>query len=142
MAQEEIVIRQYEPQSDKAFIASSWLKSYKGESSFAAGIPTALFFQMHGELVNRILDKHSTVTLVAACKEDRDVIIGYAVYEKIGSHEVIHYVYVKRAFNGLGICKMLLDCRTKIVYSSHMTKSGKGVADKRGIQYCPYYIFK
>lgn len=140
MAQEEIVIRQYQP-ADRAFITNSWLKSYKDESNFAKGIPSPLYYEWHGEIVNRILDRDSATTLIAASQSDDDVIIGYSVTEKIHLKTVIHYVYVKRAFNGLGICKMLLDVAQKIEYSSHMTRSGMGLADKMKIKYCPYYLF-
>ena len=137
--EESIVIRETRP-DDKPFILNSWLKSYKDESLFAAEIRNDIYYKWHNEIIQRILERGTTKILVAASKEDSDVIAGYLVTEKIRGYDIAHYVYVKRAFNGLGICKLLFQI-SPLKYTSHMTRAGRPVAEKAGIIYVPYFLF-
>lgn len=136
--EESIVIREYRL-DDRPFILNSWLRSYK-ESLFAAEIRDNIYYKWHGEIIHKILERGTTKVLIAASREDSDVIVGYLVTERIRGYDIAHYVYVKRAFNGLGICKLLFELGP-LKYASHMTKAGRPVAEKAGLIYVPYFLF-
>ena len=136
--EESIVIREYRL-DDRPFVLNSWLKSYK-DSLFATEVRDNIYYKWHSEIIHRILERGTTKTLIAASKEDSDVIVGYLVTEKIRGYDIAHYVYVKRAFNGLGVCKLLFQLyRPK--YTSHMTRAGRSIAEKAGLIYVPYFLF-
>ena len=137
---EEIVIREFRTE-DIPFITNSWLTSFRDQSFFTRDIPKHIYFKCHGELASRILQRHTSLTLVAASKEDSDIIIGYLVTEKTRGYDIVHYVYVKRAFNGLGICKLLFGAAGEFEYASHLTRSGKSLIEKLDLKYCPYLLF-
>lgn len=136
--EESIVIRGYRL-DDKPFILNSWLQSYK-ESRFAEDLSNSIYYKWHGEIIERILDRETTQVFIAASREDSDVIAGYLVTEKIRGFDIAHYVYVKRAFNGLGLCKLLFGLSTP-KYASHITRAGKPILQKTGLIYVPYFIF-
>lgn len=133
---EEIKIRNLRAE-DKPFIINSWLKSYK-EQPFAKDIPKDIYYKFHSEIIRDILNRETTKVLLAVATEDEDVIVGYVVLEE-GRINIFHYIYVKRAFNNLGIAKRLIkESGIKKGYATHLTKSGKPFIDKSGLIYNPY----
>lgn len=131
-----IIIREFRLE-DRAFVYNSWLKSYR-DSAFANEIAADIYFKWHAELIQRILDKAKI--FIAAASEDSDVILGYLVTERKSGKNIVHYVYVKRAFNGLGICRLLFNLIGPIEYASHITKSGKPIIDRMNLKYVPYFM--
>ena len=87
---------------DRAFVLSSWLRSYRYGSSFGRSFRNAEFFPGHHDVAERVLARSSTV--VAHLPDSPGVILGFLVHEPA----VLHYVYVKEQFRRLGIAWTLL----------------------------------
>lgn len=129
---------------DFNFVISTWLKSYKSSSYFAKRIRNSIFFFYHHEVVSRLLSREDTKVFIACDLVDPNVIYGYLVQ---GSHEgvdLVHYVYVKSAFRGLGIARSLTAAAPlnldRFVFS-HWTFSTDGLVDKLpGGTYIPYLL--
>lgn len=102
-----IAVRPYRHDTDQAFIYSTWLRNYKHSSYFAKRIKPAIFFAGHHKLVDHILSKPTTTTLIAHPRNDEDTILGYMVCEAL-STPVVHFVFVKEAFRKMGVARALL----------------------------------
>ena len=130
---------------DLSFILSSWLNSYCDSSEFAKGIPRETYFSEHRKVVEHIVARPSVTVLVAVAPDTEDVILGYVVFEqrKLDTN-IIHYIYVKRAFGVFGIAKELFAALPfgldKQVFASHMTYKGKRLILKYGLTYSPYML--
>src|ERR1017187_6255259 len=82
-------------EADKAFIFSTWLRSFRHFSYFAKRIKNHIFYKWHHELVSRAIGRETCTTLVAHQKDDRDLICGYIVFEDWDDFDVLHFAYVK-----------------------------------------------
>lgn len=103
---EEIAIRGMEPR-DLNFILATWLNCYR-HAAFTRHIPNAVYFEWHERVIKRILDRGSD-TYVAVLKEDPLVILGYLVLERYTDRTpILHFAYVKSAFQKMGILGKLL----------------------------------
>jgi len=91
--------------SDKEFILSSWLKSFRN-SDLSNFIPNDLYYTYHGNIVKSCLLR--SLATVACNPEDEDQVYGYLVYELLGDIFIIHYVYTKNIFRDCGIAKHML----------------------------------
>lgn len=87
-------------ESDKSFILSSWLRSYRHCPD--SNLADVFFFGAYRPIAEYLLAK-CTVEVVTPEGKD-DLILGYAVYEP----GVVHWVYVKKDFRKNGIAKMLI----------------------------------
>lgn len=99
---EGYVIRAGAP-SDVPFIFSTWLRGYR-RSSFARPIPSATFFSIHHQVIERILSRPSTQVYVACAPDDHDSILAYVVSEP----QVLHWLYTKMLYRGHGLAKALI----------------------------------
>jgi GNAT superfamily N-acetyltransferase len=97
-----VVFRESKPE-DRAFIYSSWLRSYR-DSEFARSLSTDIYFHGHRQVLERILDRATTI--VACDPEDPDHIYGWLCHE-MGYPPILHYVYVKHPYRGMGLGKQL-----------------------------------
>lgn len=134
---EEIVIRDYLPFVDDAFIFDSWMRSYYGQSAATLYIPRVEFNLHQPKVIAKLLSRSQIK--MAVKNDDNDLIIGYAVYEK--PVNALHYIYVKEAFRGFGICRELIHQSgfaqgTKV---THLTMKGRSIALRRGFIYSPYF---
>lgn len=138
---ESLVIRPVEAE-DRPFILNSWLNSYFDGSSFARLIPRSVFFPFHKRLILSLLDRASVTGLVVTSKEDPELLYGYGIFELLPDYQVVHYLYVKRAFGKLGIASQLVDDArfTGKVYCTHSTGAGSHLIRKKDLIYCPYLI--
>jgi hypothetical protein len=100
----KILLRTNKP-ADTHYIYNSWLVSYRN-SDFARHMPNDVYYNHHKLLIGALLSR--SITTVACNPEDEDQIYGYAVYENV-SVPILHFIYVKYAFRGFGIEKMLID---------------------------------
>lgn len=91
--------------SQRNFIKSTWLKSFfLGRSAFCENISPDVFYNEHGDLVDKILDRASV--LVAQSKDSPEVTVGYQIFEL---PNIIHYSYVRHKFKRYGIAKALFE---------------------------------
>lgn len=107
----EITIRKgvMDDDHDKPYIFSTWLKWYKGHSSFARDIRNGIFYREHHRILDSICARESTRVLCAVFSNEPQVILGYLVYEIIESNPVIHFAFTKKEFEKEGIFRRLLE---------------------------------
>lgn len=120
------------------FIYSTWLKSYKHSSQFAARIRNDIYYDYHQQIVKRLVNRSE---VLVACESTDGPIFGYLVYE---TPNLIHFAYVKKSFRHLGIFKELLghaqlnlnDCAF-----THWTKSTDKMLElQTKMLYIPYLV--
>lgn len=119
--------------SDKNFIFATWLRGLRyGNDWFALIEPTA-YYASYNNFIHGLLTKPGTVVKVACLLDDPDVVLGYAVYEG----PVLHWVFVKKAWRGIGLAKSLVPNNTKVV--SHLTVLGRNILKKHPqVQFNPF----
>lgn len=133
---EEILLRQLTA-DDIPFLYDSWLNSYRDSPFFSKKIRSSIFFKFHRKIVSKLLEKSQVI--IAAAKEDPDIIIAYIVFDE--TKRILHYVYVKEPFRHLGIASKLLDIAAlhKMELATHFTIKGEKIAKKLHLRYCPYF---
>lgn len=131
-------LRQATP-SDLNFIYNSWLKSYRN-SPWAANVPSAVYFKIHHDLIEALIQRSSCV--VACDSEDPDQILGFAIVEQRRDLKIAHYVYVKQPYRRIGVATTLLGVFGDIDFSSHFTRSADKLARNVGAVFNPYLATK
>ncbi len=82
------------------------MKSWR-ESKYAGTIPNHLYYNVQRTLIEDLIARGAS--LVVAHPDGRDdVILGWACGEEKDGAAVLHYLYVKDPFLGLGIADQLL----------------------------------
>lgn len=90
---------------DAPLILGTWLEQWFRESYWAHRVRAREFFAGHRPLIVSILE-HAQV--LAACDAtDADSDAGYIVFEA-GPRRVLDFIYVKKAFRGMGVGRALL----------------------------------
>jgi GNAT superfamily N-acetyltransferase len=116
-------IRDYK-ESDKAFVLATFLRGlYYGDSWFSL-MPKDVFMKNYKPIIEALVARN--FVKVACLIEDPDVIIGYSILSQ--DFQVIHWVFVKKAFRGMGIGKRLIHKFLKA--ATHLTKTGKSLLTK------------
>jgi len=138
-----ILIRQYK-ESDLSFIFSTWLRSYKFNSSFAKQINNTVFYTYHHKLIEAILARGATV-LVACDALNPEVVFGYLVFEQAGDLDIVHFSYIKKPFRGFGIFTELLRIGQvsldKATFTHYTTKCNKFLELNKALTYNPYLVW-
>lgn len=88
---------------DAAFVFSYWLRDYYEHSAFARGVNKDTFMRFHHMVVERVIAR--SVMYVACDAEDPTICYGFVCAEG----DVLHYIFVKRRFRGLGVGGRLLE---------------------------------
>lgn len=111
---------------DLSFIYSTWLRGlYYGDSVFSEMEKTA-FMKVYHSVITSILNLVGSKVIVACLKEDPEIILGYAVVS--GDEKVLHWVFVKKSWRGIGIAKSLVP--STVQYVTHLTKVALGIIRK------------
>lgn len=119
-------------EDDIPFVMSSWLKSYS-VSDFAKPIPRKIFFAKHHNLVESLFQRGAQIA-IASLQEDTNVILGWICDES----RILHYIYTKKPFRRLGICKTLIGDKKYDIFT-HMTYATKFLTTLlHGAQFNPY----
>lgn len=130
---ELVAIRDYLP-SDKNFIFASWLRGVYYGDSWLSLMDKTVFMATYHKVIENLLDSPGVQIKVACLKDDPEVILGYAVLSRVAP--VLHWTFVKSAWRGIGIAKMIVPTNTKIV--TNLTKSGLAIMRKYpGVTYNP-----
>lgn len=87
---------------DDAFIYSSWLKSYR-QSPAAKEFSNDVYYSGQSRLIARLM-KEATI-LLACSQDDEDQVYGYICF----GPGLLHYLYVKHAYRGYGIARLLTE---------------------------------
>lgn len=101
----EILIRDRVPE-DLALVMDSWLKDWR-TSKWAGVIPNHLYFETQRVLIEDLIARGAIIK-VAYPDGRPDVILGWACAEVKEGKAVLHYLYTKDPFIGLGIPGLLL----------------------------------
>lgn len=83
-------------------VLSAWIKSYRDLNKNARKMAPKVFYPMQLKVCMRLLDRGSTWVAVADA-----TILGFACVEG----DVVHYVYVKKPYRGVGIASSLVGSR-------------------------------
>lgn len=116
--------------SDIPFIQSSWATSYYEGVNGHKQFPTDEFHKSHRPIREKILSNPEATAIICSNIEDNDHIIGWILVEKPKNIPAIklHYIYVKNAFQGLGIglelIKMAIPIRP-VLYTHCTSRSRK-----------------
>jgi hypothetical protein len=102
----ELYIRPAEA-GDVAFIMATWLRGVHHGSTIGRRIPAGIFFPEHHRVVELILARPGTHTLVASLTDAPDVIVGYLVFE-LATPTLVHWCHVKQQFRRMGVASRLL----------------------------------
>lgn len=126
MNKKEIIIVRNLLVTDLPFIYSTWLQGLYNGNHWFNQIKKHSFYTNYHKIIESLIEhKPSVIVNVAALKEDPDVIISYAVLDKIDDKTILHWVFTKKAFRRMGIAKMILD--PKITHVTHLTNLGKNI---------------
>lgn len=101
----EILVRERTAE-DLPMVFDSWLKSWR-MSKWAGCIPNHLYFETQRVLIEDLIGRGAKIT-VAYPSGRPDVILGWACGEEKEGKTVLHYLYTKDPFIGLGIPALLL----------------------------------
>lgn len=92
-------------EADVPFIFNSWLKSYRGANAVKS-VSNPVYFEFQHKTIEKLLQRSQVYMLCSP--DDSSQVFGYVVCEKIEEIPVLHYAYVKYAFRGMGLCKLLM----------------------------------
>lgn len=92
-------------EADVPFIFNSWLKSYRSSNS-VKNVSNPVYFEFHHKAIEKLLQRCSVQVLCSP--DDASQVFGYLVCEQVEQVPVLHYAYVKYAFRGMGLCKLLM----------------------------------
>ena len=87
---------------DAAFVFSYWLRDHFEHSAFARGVSKDTYMRLHHLVLERVIAR--SCIWVACDAEDPSVLYGFICAEG----DILHYLFVKRRFRGLGIGGRLL----------------------------------
>jgi len=122
-----VIIREFKPDTDEAFIYSSWRNSsYYMAVTEKPGTPKMVFRKLSHQ-IKEIL-KHAKVR-IACAEDDMRVIFGYCVYTK----DHLNWIYVKEEFREKGIGNLLMP-KTISTVTNDLTKIGKIIAEKKNLK--------
>ncbi len=95
---------------DLNLIQSSWGHSYRKECQRFRDIDPAEFHALHRPIREEALKRPTVAIIVCAAKDDEDTIIGWIAVEKPKKRPgmILHYIYVKKVFEGNGIASELM----------------------------------
>ncbi len=134
---ELVAIRDFLPE-DKNFIYASWLRGVYYGDSWLSLMSKDAFMGAYHKVIENLLESPGVQVKVACLKEDPEVILGYAVLSRVTP--ILHFCFVKSAWRGIGIAKLLVPQDIKIV--TNVTKSGLAIMRKYpGVSYNPLLIF-
>jgi len=123
-------------EDDKAFVASSWKKSFRS-SSTVSWVGNSNYYDEMNKRVEKLLEKHNVD--VAYNPKVSSQLYGWACYEK--DPAIIHYTYVKQVFRmGQAATRLWRPvCATKKeILFTHWTDVCRQLVDKYpNLKYAP-----
>lgn len=127
----EYIFRPY-GQDDLNFIQSSWGHSYYKGYSYQYFLNPKEFHLFHRPIRENVLSRPTLAIIVCVSKIDPTLIIGWMMVERPKDYPaiILHYLYVKEAFKGLGIASELIQSSipkdTNVLYS-HSTERAERI---------------
>lgn len=91
---------------DEPFIYNSWLRTFRKESAFGSEIPHDIYFRNQKAIIDDLL---ATSNVLVLCNpEVPDQIYGYAVYAIENDMLILHFIYLKLCYRGMGFAERML----------------------------------
>lgn len=87
-------------------VFDSWLKDWR-TSKWAGVIPNHLYFETQRTLIEDLIARGSVIKIAYPTGRP-DIILGWACAEEKEGKAVLHYLYTKDPFLGLGVSNLLL----------------------------------
>lgn len=132
-------------ENDIPFIHETWRKNYYKGANYSKHLSPQEFDAAHRPIRNNILLKRDATIIVAASKEDPDVIIGWiAVQKPLQSKGMfLHYLYVKEEFRRLGIGSELVKraIPDEPVMFTHMTRKISFIRNMSPEKFMNFHFF-
>lgn len=104
--------------TDEPFIYASWIKGVFYSDGKHRRAHIADFYKYYHDIISKIIESPIAKITIACLQDDDDIILGYSVSEP----QTLHWVYVKPAWRGIGLCQDLVPQDTATV--THMTYMG------------------
>ena len=119
--------------ADLPFIFSTFLKGLRHGNAWFGLIDSDAYFKHYHDALEHILASPKTEVKVSCLRDDQEVILGYA----LSSPTHYHWVFVKKAWRGIGIGRDLMQTTATTV--THLTDVGRSLMKKRpGIKFNPF----
>jgi GNAT superfamily N-acetyltransferase len=142
--EEQIAIRDAVA-DDMPFFFNSFLNHYKHSSPHTRLIPESHYYlELHG-IVDRVLERKGNILKLCVLAEDPSIVFGYLWANDYP--ETIFYLYVKKAFRGLGIAKALMQAvfpdfseTKKVFYPFFTYDAGKITMKYSKLVFNPYLL--
>lgn len=115
---------------DKNFIMATWLKGLRHGNDWYSLIDQKAYFEVYPKVIESILASSYTEVRIACLRSDPEVILGYIVVDGKDPAQPTraHWIFVKKAWRGIGIARLLTP--TTITTVTHLTKTGLGLMKK------------
>jgi hypothetical protein len=123
--------------TDINFIYKTWLDSYRYDSDLGKQCRNSIFFPQYQLIIDSIL--YNDAKVLVCCKPDEeDIIFGYIIYEP----DILHYIFVKQAFQNLGIGMQLYRKAQSPKIYTHKTNNFLNFSNRNEMIYNPFLLFK
>lgn len=123
--------------TDMPFIYATWLNhQYEGASWFRC-IPRSIFKKNYRRIIDDIIRNKASSIHICCLEDDYDVILGYAVTQRIHGGHALHWIFVKEDWRRNGIAKKLIPDSIQVV--THLTDHAKRIKPKSWI-YNPFLV--
>lgn len=126
--QDEVVLRHFKSE-DMNCLSSNWGNSYWQGSNSSKVFNPEEFHSFHRLVRDRFFKKDNAQVIVCASSSDPWLILGWIAMESVNGIPIIQYVYVKEAFRGKGIARLLVErsITTRPVVFTHMTDKAREI---------------
>lgn len=126
---------------DIPFIYSTWLKSFKQDSSTGTSMRKTVFMKDYVKVIDAILQDPNTTVFVACKLDEPNIILGYMVF---GPNRVFHYIFVKEAFRLFGIARTLFKSNQVDgeSFCTHQTRTAAQIIRNYNITHNQLLLFK
>jgi len=99
-------------------VFAKWLRSFRQGNDYVKLASPAKYYEAYHIYIERILRSPKTTIRFAVLTEDRDVILGFSVFQS----NILHYVHVQKEVRKQGIARSLIPPSIDTI--THLTKTG------------------
>jgi len=146
VSEESVVQIRAAKKDDIQFITANWGHSYR-DAPFVRGVPNSVYWFYHHKIMETLLPR-STV-LIACNAEDPNQILAFLCAEMWDTCLVIHYIYVKKIYQKVGLATRLVNAMKESERPSHIQYTSKTQdifpierkMKERGMTYNPYLLY-
>lgn len=127
--------------ADRAFVFSSWMRSYR-KSEAAKGVPGPSYYPQQQATIERLLRRCNVV--IACQPELESEVLGYLIFEPLGAALVVQYVYVKHLLRRMGLATHMVEgvsraaAASHVVFAAQTDTRSKRLMRRLGASFNPY----